>query len=38
MDRWEEVEIFRENIKEKIFLKISIIKSDEGHLEVMYLH
>ena len=29
----EEVEIFRDNIKEKIFLKISIIKSDEGHLE-----
>ena len=29
----EEVEIFRENIKEKIFLKISIIKSDEGQLE-----
>ncbi len=29
----EEVEIFRENIKEKIFLKISIIKSDKGHLE-----
>ena len=29
----EEVEIFRENIKEKIFLKISIIKSDDGHLE-----
>ena len=29
----EEVEIFRENIKEKIFLKISVIKSDEGHLE-----
>ena len=29
----EEVEIFRENIKEKIFLKISIIKSEEGKLE-----
>ena len=29
----EEVEIFRENIKEKIFLKISIIKSDKGQLE-----
>ena len=29
----EEVEIYRENIKEKIFLKISIIKSDEGQLE-----
>ena len=29
----EEVEIFRESIKEKIFLKISIIKSEEGQLE-----
>jgi len=29
----EEVEILRENIKEKIFLKISIIKSDKGQLE-----
>ncbi len=29
----EEVEILRENIKEKIFLKISIIKSDKGLLE-----
>ena len=29
----EEVEILRENIKEKIFLKISIIMSNEGQLE-----
>ncbi len=29
----EEVEISRDNIREKIFLKISIIKSDEGQLE-----
>ena len=29
----EEVEILRENIKEKIFLKISTIMSDEGQLE-----
>ena len=34
----EEVEIFRENIKEKIFLKISIIKSDKGQPRGLFLH